>query len=51
MFDSLMLPYLRPLCHMGPFSSNDASSALFDAVILPQFRNKVRPPYCPEMVC
>ncbi|KAK1566111.1 uncharacterized protein LY79DRAFT_112421 [Colletotrichum navitas] len=40
MFDSHVLPYLRPLCHMGPFS--DPSSGLFDTVILPQFRNKVR---------
>ncbi|EFQ36075.1 hypothetical protein CGRA01v4_15127 [Colletotrichum graminicola] len=40
MFDSHVLPYLRPLCHMGPFS--DPSSDLFDTVILPQFRNKVR---------
>ncbi|KAK2010611.1 hypothetical protein LZ32DRAFT_681058 [Colletotrichum eremochloae] len=39
MFDTHVLPYLQPLCHMGPFPE---SSALFDTVILPQFRNKVR---------
>ncbi|KAI3545110.1 hypothetical protein CABS01_11772 [Colletotrichum abscissum] len=42
-FDNLVLEYLRPLCHMGPFQATAVDATIrFQKVVLTQFREKVR---------